>query len=180
MPKKTVRVLNPEKAKNKGIKKRSATDRQSNARKKIKDARKRIADKEARKAKLEELVKQAKGKDKVALNQELIKVNKELVQEDKVMQNAIAEEEEHKQQEAATNNEDKYSDMEVDNHENPKTTTKGNVALIKALLAGTALSDPLVPLDISIRARLGKHESVISYKNSLGKVGIICNTKIKG
>jgi hypothetical protein len=68
MPKKTVRVLNPEKAKNKGIKKRSATDGQSNARKKIKDARKRIADKEARKAELEELVKQAKGKDKVALN----------------------------------------------------------------------------------------------------------------
>jgi hypothetical protein len=68
MPKKTVCVLNLKKAKNKGIRKRSATDRQSNARKKIEDAKKRIADKEARKAELEELVKQAKGKDKVALN----------------------------------------------------------------------------------------------------------------
>jgi hypothetical protein len=57
MPKKTVRVLNLEKAKNKGIRKRSATDRQSNACKKIKDTKKRITDKEARKAKLEELVK---------------------------------------------------------------------------------------------------------------------------
>jgi hypothetical protein len=102
------------------------------------------------------------------------------VQEDKVMQNAVTEEEEHKQQEAAADNKNKYSNIEVNNHENPKTTTKGNVALIKALLAETALSDPLVPLDVSIRARLGKHELVISYKNSLRKVGIICNTEIKG
>jgi hypothetical protein len=102
------------------------------------------------------------------------------VQEDKVIQNAVAEEEKHKQQEAAANNKDKYLDIEVDDYENPKTTTKGNVALIKALLARTALSDPLVPLDVSIRARLGKHELVISYKNSLRKVGIICNTEIEG
>jgi hypothetical protein len=68
MLKKTVCVLNLKKAKNKGIKKRSATNRQSNACKKIEDVRKRIADKEAKKAELEELVKQAKGKDKVALN----------------------------------------------------------------------------------------------------------------
>jgi hypothetical protein len=68
MLKKTVCVLNLEKAKNKGIRKQSATDGQSNACKKIEDVRKRIVDKEAKKAELEELVKQAKGKDKVALN----------------------------------------------------------------------------------------------------------------
>jgi hypothetical protein len=68
----------------------------------------------------------------------------------------------------------------VDDYKNLKTTTKGNVALIKALLAGTALSNPLVPLDVSIKAELGKHKSVISYKNGLGKVGIICNTEIEG
>jgi hypothetical protein len=96
------------------------------------------------------------------------------------MQNAVAEEEEHKQQEAAADNEDEYSDIKVDDYENPKTTTEGNVALIEALLAGTALSDPPVPLDVSIGAGLGEHESVIGYKNGLGKVGIICNTEIEG
>jgi hypothetical protein len=68
----------------------------------------------------------------------------------------------------------------VDDYENLKTTTKGNVALIKALLAGTALSNPPVPLNVSIRAGLGEHELVISYKNGLGKVGIIYNTEIEG
>jgi hypothetical protein len=102
------------------------------------------------------------------------------VQEDKVMQNAVAEEEEHKQQEAAADNKDEYLDIEVDDYKNPKTTTKGNVALIEALLAGTALSNPLVPLNVSIKAGLSEYESVISYKNGLGKVGIICNTEIKG
>ena len=96
------------------------------------------------------------------------------------MQNTVAKEEEHKQQEVAANNKDEYLDIKVDDYENPKTITKGNVALIEALLARTALSNSLVPLDVSIRARLGKHKLVISYKNSLGKVGIICNTKIKG
>jgi hypothetical protein len=74
------------------------------------------------------------------------------------------------------------NDKDDHNPNNPIPTTKGfdNTALITALLARTALNDHLVPLNVSTRAGLGKHKKVISYKNGLGKAGIICNTEIKG
>jgi hypothetical protein len=182
--KKKVRVVNPNKVKDKAIKKQSATHGRSDARKKIEDARRKVEEMKAKKAELEGRVGQAKGKEKTALRSEIEQVERELAQEDKEMKDAQAEEEMYKQREEEADNEDEYSEKEMDDHGDPDnpipTTEADDTALITALLAGTALDDHPVPLDVSTGAGLNEYEKVIGYKNGLGKSGIICNTEIKG
>jgi hypothetical protein len=123
-----------------------------------------------------------KGEEAAGMKMELDELENKINQGDEKIRMAEME----------VNNADK---MDVDDEGNdqdpnkpkPKETIKENdidksnpSTLITALLARTALDDHPVPLDVSLRAGLSKHKSVIGYKNGLGKVGIIYNTKIEG
>lgn len=187
--KKKVQVVNQEKLNNQTIKKQKATEGQSTARKKSEDARKKIADGRAKKADLEERAKAAKtAKEKAQLKDELEKADKEIAQGDTEMKGAQAEEERFRKEEEEAANENVYDEMELDDPDNPVETTETTkitetsdpLGLVTALLAGTTLGDPPVPLDVSLGAGLSKDEKVIGYKNGLGKVGIVCNYSIEG
>jgi hypothetical protein len=181
------RVLNAERANLKATNLKSATNGLDNVGKRLVEQRKAYKDGQSRKAQLEERASKGKTtKERAAAKEEAEKLESELAQQDKEMKDAEAEEAMLKQREKEANKVDEYLDKEMEDPENPnnpnnpKKTTEGNDALIAALLARTALSDHLVPLDVSLGAGLGEHEKVISYKNGLGKVGIIYNTEIEG
>jgi hypothetical protein len=184
--KKTVQVINPEKLNNKTIKKQRATEGQSTACKKSKDTRKKIADRRAKKAELEERTKAAKtAKEKTVLKEELEKINREIGQGDTEIRGIQAEEEQFKRDKEEAENKNIYNNIEVDDPDNPidsteATETSDPLGLITALLARTSLGDPPIPLDISLGTGLNKDKKVVGYKNSLGKVGIVCNYSVEG
>jgi hypothetical protein len=170
-------------------KKKAAADGKSKAYKKYEDAKGGVAEREAAKIKLQERLEKARSaKDKAALKEEMEKNELELKQKDAEMRDAQAEEEKYTKDEQDAEMIDPNEEQEVTNDEDdhnpnkPIPTTEGfnDTALITALLAGTALDDHPVPLDVSTRAGLNEYEKVIGYKNGLGKSGIICNTEIKG
>lgn len=173
-----VRAANPEEAR----RAKKLAERRANARKKLEDSQKENEANKKRKGELQEQLANAKGEEAAGMKMELDELENKINQGDEKIRMAEME----------VNNADK---MDVDDEGNdqdpdrpkPKETIEENdtdksdpSTLIMALLAGTALDDHPVPLDVSLGAGLSKHESVIGYKNGLGKVGIICNTEIEG
>jgi hypothetical protein len=157
-------------------------ERRANARKKLEDSQKENEANKKRKGELQEQLATAKGEEAAGMKMELDELENKINQGDEKIRMAEME----------VNNADKMNVDDEGNDQDPdrpkpkesieeNDTDKSNPStLITALLAGTALDDHPVPLDVSLRARLSKNELVISYKNGLGKVGIICNTEIKG
>ena len=117
---------------------------------------------------------------------EIDSIESELQQFDRDLLASQAQEEKFKKDEEDTNNEDEYSDMEVDDDNDPdrpndsienKDSTDLN-DIVKKLMDGENLSDPAQITNVTTDTMLRHTQKVIYYKNGFSKPAIIVDTKI--
>lgn len=153
------RVINPKKKKDKESKKANARDGVSKARKSLEDVRKKKAQREAKRDELQKSLSNASEEDAKAMIMEIDSIESELQQFDRDLLASQAQEEKFKKDEEDADNEDEYSDMEVDDDNDPdrpndsienKDGTDPN-DIVKKLMDGENLSDPAQITDVNCR-----------------------------
>lgn len=186
--KKKVRVISQAKKTSKDAKKKTASDGISKARKSLEDAREVKAQREARQKELQKSLAAASEEEAKAMKMEIDTIENELQQTEQKLQAAQAEEARFKKDEEDADNEDEYSDMEVDDEIDPdkpldsiETETETGIDptdIVEKLMQGVRLSDPAEVTDITKDALLRPKQKVTCYKDGFGKPAIVVDCEI--
>lgn len=184
-PRKRVKVINHEKKKHKETKKATARDGVTKARKALEDAREKKAQRQTRRDELQKSLAAATGDDAKTLRMEIDSIESELQKYDQDLLAAQAEEEKFKKDEKDADNEDEYSDMEVDDDDpnQPKDSIENKDGidpnnLLEQLMRGTRLSDPAQITDVTSNAMLRSTQKVACFKRGFGSPAIVLDTEV--